>query len=379
MTLYLDLHVLQSLPPSNVNRDDTGSPKTATYGGVPRARVSSQAWKRAMRKHFETYLDSSNLGVRSKRLLSLVAARVTELDPSLEEKSIKLASDALSRLGIDVKAPRGKKAKEGEDAAQVEPESEYLVFLSNLQLENLAQYIVQVEQESGKFDKKATIAAANTDHSIDLALFGRMVADLTELRVDASGQVAHAIGVHAVEPEFDYYTAVDDVDTADHAGAGMIGTIEFNSSLLYRYATVNVDSLSEHLGDATATGRAVGAFVNSFVRSMPSGKQNTFAHRTLPHAVVVVARSDQPVNLVGAFENAVAAGGERSRLSRAASSLVQHSQRLSDAYGAEAIQRSWVVRAHDDVDALAELGESVSIDALVEAVDELSKDAVGVR
>jgi len=379
VTLYLDLHVLQSLPPSNVNRDDTGSPKTATFGGMPRARVSSQAWKRAMRKHFETYLNSADLGVRSKRLLSLIAARVTELEPSLEEKSLKLATDALSKLGIDVKAPRAKKPKVGEEPPEPEPESEYLVFLSNLQVENLAQYIAQVEQTGGKFDKKATIAAANTDHSIDLALFGRMVADLTELRVDASAQVAHAIGVHGVEPEFDYYTAVDDVDTADHAGAGMIGTIEFNSSLLYRYATLNVDGLADHLGDPAATGRATGAFVNSFVRSMPSGKQNTFAHRTLPHAVVAVARTDQPVNLVGAFENAVTAGGDRSRLSKAAAALVQHSERLSDAYGRDAIERSWVVCAHEDADVLTELGESVSVDALVEAVDELSKDAVGAR
>ena len=121
------------------------------------------------------------------------------------------------------------------------------------------------------------------------------------MNVDAAAQVAHAISVHPVETEFDYFTAVDDYLQADESGAGMIGTVEFNSSTLYRYATVDVNRLADNLGDAVAARRAVEAFVESFVRSMPTGKQTTFANRTLPEAVVVMVRDSQPINLVGSL------------------------------------------------------------------------------
>ena len=115
----------------------------------------------------------------------------------------------------------------------------------------------------------------NTDHSIDIALFGRMVAEPNALNVDAACQVSHAIGVGAVEREYDYYTAVDDEkkrsEEADE-GAGMIGTIEFASATVYRYATINVGMLRENLGDDAVVDRAIELFVDSFVRSMPTGQ-----------------------------------------------------------------------------------------------------------
>lgn len=147
---------------------------------------------------------------------------------------------------------------------------------------------------------KAAKAALSRDHSVDVALFGRMVADDANLNVDAACQVAHAISTHAVATEFDYYTAVDDQNPAEETGAGMIGTIEFDSATLYRYATINVPALLRSLGDTEATAQAVEAFVRSFATSMPTGKQNTFANRTAPDAVVVMVRPDRPVNLVGA-------------------------------------------------------------------------------
>ncbi|MEU3574584.1 type I-E CRISPR-associated protein Cas7/Cse4/CasC, partial [Kitasatospora sp. NPDC036755] len=146
-----------------------------------------------------------------------------------------------------------------------------------------------------------------TGHPVDVALFGRMVADIPGLNVDAATQVAHAISTHAAELEFDYYTAVDDENTADETGAGMIGTIGFNSATLYRYATVGLHQLRENLGDDKAAVDAVDLFVDSFARSMPTGYGNSFAHRTRPSLVAVVLRADQPVNLVSAYENPVPA------------------------------------------------------------------------
>ena len=137
--------------------------------------------------------------------------------------------------------------------------------------------------------------------SVDLALFGRMVADEPSLNYDAAAQVAHAISTHAVHNEYDYFTAVDDCTSEDNSGGRThLGTVEYNSSTLYRYATVNAAELVRYLGEDTP--KAVRNFAEAFITSMPTGKQNTFANRTRPDAVYVTVRRDQPVNMAGAFE-----------------------------------------------------------------------------
>lgn len=143
--------------------------------------------------------------------------------------------------------------------------------------------------------------------SVDLALFGRMVADEPSLNYDATAQVAHAISTHAVHNEYDYFTAVDDCTSEDNSGAGHLGTVEYNSSTLYRYATVNAAELANYLGGDTP--KAVKNFAEAFITSMPTGKQNTFANRTRPDAVYVTVRRDQPVNMAGAFEKLVTTKG----------------------------------------------------------------------
>lgn len=360
--LFIDVHVIQTVPPSNMNRDDTGSPKSAVYGGVRRARVSSQAWKRAARRDFENYLDASELGVRTKRLVELVAEEIRAADSEVEpEVALGAAKEILTKAGIKVKAPK----------ANAPEEAGYLVFLSRQQVRSLAAAAVEALRGDGvsALAAKEVQALVKGKNSIDLALFGRMVADVTDLNVDAAAQVAHAISVHAVETEFDYFTAVDDhkqADADEDAGAGMIGTVEFNSATLYRYATVDVATLQDNLGDSTATQRAVAAFVRSFVRSLPTGKQNTFANRTLPDAVVVVARSDQPVNWVGAFEEPVdgASGG---RVAKAVDRLVSYAEDLGAAFGAEGA-RTWVTGVGSRTAALDRLGERVTFDELVSAL-----------
>ena len=341
----IDIHILQTVPPSNVNRDDTGSPKTAVFGGVRRARVSSQAWKRATRLAFDSLLDRSELGVRTKRVVELVAERIGELRPELTERAADLAFDAVAGTGL--KPETGKRAKGGDESAD-DADTKYLVFLSRLQIDRLAEVAIEVADER---DRPAALKAhkvkdmLKTGHSVDLALFGRMVADVPDFNVDACAQVAHAISVHAVDNEYDYFTAVDDVKQAsedEDAGAGMIGTVEFNSSTLYRYATLDADRLQESLGDGAATRRAVEAFVEAFVESMPTGKQNTFANRTLPDAVVVMVRDTQSVNLVGAFEDAVTAQNGTTRLEVAARRLAERAVEVADVLGQTPIT-TWAV------------------------------------
>ncbi|MFE3758033.1 type I-E CRISPR-associated protein Cas7/Cse4/CasC [Nocardia tengchongensis] len=370
--LFVDVHVLQTVPPSNINRDDTGSPKSAVYGGVPRARVSSQAWKRATRQMFRDLLDPATLGVRTKRVVELVAERIHTVAADLDQPET-LAAQVLKDAGIKLEKPkRGKK----DDTAGDEPEqSGYLLFLSASQIARLATLAIESARTGTPVDKSAARAAAQGDNSIDVALFGRMVADSADLNIDAAAQVAHAISVHAVNNEFDYFTAVDDRAPENNAGAGMLGYVEFNSSTLYRYATVNTAMLRENLGDDTATVDAVTTFLTAFVKSMPTGKQNTFANRTLPEAVLISLRTDQPVNLVGAFEEPVNAAGA-ARAIGAAKALATRLQNVEHAYG-DGSTENLVVAAGEAVGELTSLGEPLRFSTAIEQVAAKVRSALG--
>lgn len=282
--LFLDVHAIQTLPPSNINRDDTGSPKTAQYGGVHRSRVSSQSWKKAMRNYFNAHGEQSNVGIRTKEIVRYVADKIVELDNSISlEDALKKADEIMIAAGIK---------KKGEVKA--------LYFMGDVQARKLAQAALD-----NVTDKKELQTLANSNPAIDIALFGRMVAEDPSLNEDASSQVAHAISTHAVQTEFDFFTAVDDLAPEDNAGAGMLGTVEFNSSTLYRYANVAIHELSKQLGDEKSLINSLKLFIEAFANSLPTGKVNTFANQTLPQALVITVRNDRPVNLVSAFEEPV--------------------------------------------------------------------------
>ncbi|MES5110767.1 type I-E CRISPR-associated protein Cas7/Cse4/CasC [Lactobacillus iners] len=283
--LFLDIHAIQTVPPSNINRDDTGSPKTAQYGGVTRARVNSQSWKRAIRKYFYDKGDTQNMGIRSCDIVNYIAKIIVEKDKSISvEDAITLVEKTLNAAKLSTKDQKLKA----------------LFFISNNQADKFAQACLDK-----KTDKTELQEILNADTSIDIALFGRMLADDPSLNEDASSQVAHAISTHAIESEFDFYTAVDDLAPEDNAGAGMLGTLEYDSSTLYRYANIALHDFYRQLGDKEEVIAAVKLFVEAFVKSMPTGKINSFANQTLPQAVVVSLRSDRPINLVSAFEEPV--------------------------------------------------------------------------
>lgn len=287
--LYLDIHAIQSVPPSNINRDDTGSPKTAQYGGATRARVSSQCWKKAMRDYFLSHGDAGKVGVRTKDIVTYVAEKIREKDTMKSvDEAMEMADKVINLAGVSTKDYKAKA----------------LFFLGNKQAEELAMAALRNVQ-----DKNEIKMILKENPAIDVALFGRMVADEPMLNEDASCQVAHAISTHAVSGEYDYFTAIDDLSPEDNAGAGMIGTIEYNSSTLYRYADIAVHELCRQLGSKEATVAAVTLFIEAFIKSMPTGKVNTFANQTLPQGIIVTLRSDRPVNLVSAFEEPVQAKG----------------------------------------------------------------------
>ncbi len=294
MSLFIDFHVLQTVPPSCVNRDDTGSPKTAIYGGAVRARVSSQAWKHAMRDDFKKLFDVDDLGSRTKSVVEMVEREMVAIDSSIDKDDChKKAISALELAGIKVKSPK-KDETEKADA---------LFFMSNKQAKTIAEYALSLDLKA-KESKDLLKNALKDNPSVDIALFGRMAASDPTLNYDAASQVAHAISTHSVQNEYDYFTAVDDLQTEDNAGAGHLGTVEFNSSTLYRYATVNATELCVTLGKENVA-ETIRKFGQAFVNSMPTGKINTFANRTFPDTVYITLRSDQPVNLCGAFEKPV--------------------------------------------------------------------------
>lgn len=352
--LYVDVHVLQTVPPSCVNRDDSGSPKTAVYGGTNRSRVSSQAWKRSMRFMFRDLFVSEKIGFRTRKVRELLMKKIGELAPEKGEQEItKITETALE----------ASKIKSSGDKKDV------LFFISSLQIEALAKLALEYDAddmkkaEKEKKYKNMWQKALNDNPSVDMLLFGRMAASDPDLNCDAAAQVAHCISTHEVTNEYDYFTAVDDY--GEDSGAGHIGTVEFNSATLYRYATVNVAELLQNL-DREEAADVVRGFVEAFVRAMPDGKQNSFANRTLPFYTYVTVREDQPINMAGAFERAV----PKSKGGYENGSIAAFESYIGKLYGnyADKPKQSWVVALDNaDVDAkrvkltelFAEIAETV--------------------
>lgn len=294
MSQFLNMHIIQTVAPSNLNRDDTGAPKSAIFGGVKRHRVSSQSWKKAIRDNFrENGVQEGNQSWRTRHLVDLLAKELLALDNTLSEEFVsEKASSALKTMGFI-------SAKDNTNSV--------LVFISEIQLKAIAKGLTEEPDMKANELKKL----AKVGNAFDLALFGRMVASDPELNVEGSVQVAHPISTHAVTTEFDFFVGSDDLKSSqDHAGAAMLGDIEFVSSTLYRFATVNIEELTSNLEPATElTEEALMAFVESFVNAIPSGKQNSFASHSKP-SLVLVHISNQPLSLTEAFEKAIAHNGE---------------------------------------------------------------------
>ena len=361
MSYYIDFHALQSTGPANLNRDDSGSPKSTVFGGTRRARVSSQSWKRAIRREFKELVDPAELGERTLRAVERIAASIVEQDPEYAAEAETMAVEVLKAAGLKMAKP--KKSKDG-DMAPAKPLTEYLVFLGRSQIEALAALAIDAyANNDGKFDKKLVKQAFTDDHAYDVALFGRMIADAPDLNADACCQVAHAISVHPLDAEFDYFTAVDDNAPEDNAGAGMIGTLEFNSSTYYRYATINVPALIANLGSAEAAAKALAAFTRAFAVSMPTGKQNTFANRTRPEFFAVSIRDDQPVSFVDAFEDAITA--QSGRMTEAVTRLAEYAANADAAYGSQPNTRYLATGSAVKAPNLDSFGEKATLDELV--------------
>lgn len=327
--MIIELHIIQNFAPSCLNRDDLNAPKDCEFGGLRRARISSQSLKRATRWNpvFKDSL-SHSLGIRTRRLAKKLAEYFVAKGRS-EQDALKVTWSVLKErykgknhqtevglyIGIDeiemmVHAiePHFEKLLEVADEVSVNEEDEVIETgkPAKKQKKGTGNTAAQdIAKEINKDFKPGTKAA-------DIALFGRMIAKATNFNVDAAAQVAHAISTHGIPSEFDFFTAVDDLQPKGDPGAGMMGTQQFNSATFYRYANVHLPQLCTNLGcDVELAREAALAFVHSFICSIPSAKQNSHAAHNPPDLVLAVVRArGQALSLANAFVRPV--DGKRS-------------------------------------------------------------------
>lgn len=364
----IEIHVLQSLPDSRVNRDDLGRPKTSLYGGYNRLRVSSQAWKRAVRERLreaghpllwrtralpdllaaelkghprphdlaqlvtsglfaaKQEAEEEGLSGSTNALIHVTPGEVTALaevvrrhqdvlDRVLEEETRRREAERTRLL----KKVQELEKKHGERPEQ--PEARRELARARRELEAIERWSYRLELPKA-VEKELRAAFTRPQMTVDLALFGRLLAELPEAkRVEGAFQLAPAISVDEVRPEVDYFTAVDDLN---EGGAGMIGESEYASGVLYRYGVLELARLGQHLGPERVPAVAAAA-VEAMVRAFPHGGR-AWAPYSVPHFVAVAVGQPTPLNLMRAFELPVRPEPDRSVGEVAVERLLRHWQ-----------------------------------------------------
>lgn len=291
---HLELHIIQSVPVSCLNRDDLNSPKTAIFGGIQRARVSSQSWKRAIRELAKEMLPDYFKGERTRLLFDPLFSGLKKLeikDTDAEEAAKKIIDELVK---LDSKS--NEKIK-----------STTLYFMSPLEIETICR-----AYKDTKDVKKSlkSINAKSLNDAADISLFGRMVANDHRLTIEAASMFSHALSTHKVDNEIDFFAAVDDLQPKEDSGAGMTSTIEFNSATYYRFIALNLDMLAdnEHLGNLSKEERQniVQTFIKASLQAIPGARKNTMNGNTLPDFVFgIVRETGHPIQLINAFETPV--------------------------------------------------------------------------
>ncbi|MDO5647523.1 type I-E CRISPR-associated protein Cas7/Cse4/CasC [Paracoccus sp. (in: a-proteobacteria)] len=299
MTTFVQFHLLTAYPPSNPNRDDQGRPKSAIMGGAPRLRLSSQSVKRAVREssYFADDL-AGHTGTRTKRMFETLRERL--IRGGAGDQAAHDAAEAVAKLFGKLEQPKK------DDPRLI---ATTLAFVSpdewDLAHDLAARVLAGEALPKDKDLKKLVLRRA--DGAVDIAMFGRMLADDPEFNRDAAVQVSHAITTHRVLAEDDWFSAVDDLkQRTEDAGAGHLGELGFGSGIYYLYACVNVDLLVENLGgDRELAARGLKSLARALAVATPKGKQNSFAHHPRAHYIRAEIGTQQPRDLSGAFFKAI--------------------------------------------------------------------------
>ncbi|MBO9336334.1 MAG: type I-E CRISPR-associated protein Cas7/Cse4/CasC [Roseiflexus sp.] len=369
--MLIALHLLQNHAPSNLNRDDNNEPKDAIFGGVRRARISSQAIKRSIRwsDHFRAPFETQGLlAIRTQLLPEKVRHHL--VNAGLNDDDQRAIVEAAARLGKgEQRSPSGEGEAGDERGEQNQPRSSprsrrgsrqsnttgdaeriktaQLMFLTENEIQQLARRLIEIVREKGakhlnelQGDTLVREIGEYEPHSVDIAMFGRMTTSSPFKDVEAAVQVAHAISTHAVEMEFDFYTAVDDI--SGEAGTGFIGDTTFNSAT-YKYFSIDWDGLLKNLhGEQNVARQSVEALIRAALFAIPSGKQNSFAAHNLPDlALVEVRKENVALSYANAFVKPVRATGNLSLIEASAKALEEYIPAINDRYNLSA-QRAFL-------------------------------------
>jgi CRISPR system Cascade subunit CasC len=350
---YLDIHALQTLPYSNINRDDMGAPKTMIFGSVERTRVSSQSWKRAIRLRVEQRLGEDT--VRTRRVVKGVAERLIHQGwPESEAEAAGVQVALSAGNGISLKPARNERNE------QILTTS-VLLLLPESGIDELAALAVQHRQDildaaakpKKKNDKLQPVLPSDAITEIlgrrsgTINLFGRMLAELPGANVDGAVQMAHAFTTHGTSVEYDFFSAVDDIEQKlKLPGSGHIDTALFSSGTFYRYANIGIADLLRNLDNDVAFTRVlITEFLDAFIRTLPTGKQNPTAAATIPDLVHIAVRADRPVSLASAFEAPLE--GANGYMAGSARRLVGHADQVNELLGRH--QRMWAAHTITDL------------------------------
>lgn len=414
---HLELHIIQSVPVACLNRDDLNSPKTAVFGGVQRARVSSQSWKRAIRVMAEQELDSSAQfkGQRSRLFIEKISSALralgetegaadalaicaghylAKLDTKQEGKvktlvflsplEYEIFAKALFALDNDAKkalvdaigsvdvakltANEDKDEDVEEEKAEKQKKGEKK--LSGKKFTQLVAKIMKSPIEKAFKGEKKEMKSLPKD-AADIALFGRMVANDHSLTVEAASMFSHALSTHKADNEIDFFSAVDDLQPKEEPGAGMTSTLEFNSGTYYRFAALNLDMLAdaEHLKNMTKKERqdVVHTFLTATINAIPRARMNTMNANTLPVYVLgVVREKGHPIQLINAFENPVRPTMQGFALESINRLNIEYCD-LKETWGVESVYAKAVVKGSLKEEIKKHLGsiETCSLDDLI--------------
>jgi CRISPR system Cascade subunit CasC len=338
--MFVELHMIQNFAPANLNRDDTNNPKDCEFGGVRRARVSSQCIKRAIRTSpvFEK-TTGAEAGTRTRWLMRPLR------DALLEAGKPENEAEAVAVRFAEAYAQKMDSKEESKTAI--------LVYIGQEEMQEITQALLgnweEVTSETQAADKllaevaKKVLKKYEITSAPDIALFGRMLAIKPSTKIqNAACQVAHAISTHRVTMEMDFFTAVDDLqEQGEETGAGMMGFTGFDSACFYRYACIDWEQLVDNLnGDVDLARRTVEGFLRAAVEAVPSGKQNAFAANNPPSLVLAAVRDGSFAwSLANAFEKPVYARGDSGLVGPSVEALDAYWGRLTGAYGTDSVQK----------------------------------------
>ena len=334
MSRFIQLHVLTAYPPANLNRDDTGRPKTALLGDALRLRISSQSLKRAWRTSdvFEGAIGAQHLGTRTKLLgielyKRLVAGGVNEKPAREWARAI---AGQFGKLKADKKT-------DANDDLQIEQ----LAHVSPAERAAADALVRACGARKSEPTADELKLLTKPRAAVDIAMFGRMLADTPAFNMEAAVQVAHAITVHKAAVEDDFFSAVDDLNQGlEDKGAGHIGERGYGAGLFYLYVCINRELLQQNLGDdADLTGQALDALLHAITQVAPTGMQNSFGSRAHASYLLAEKGDQQPRSLVQAFLKPVKPYGERDMLALAVDALAQRRDNFDKVYGACASSR----------------------------------------